>query len=39
MVGRLAARGIRAQLRDLSQQPGGRAVRPRTFDLVMGQNN
>jgi hypothetical protein len=39
MVGRLAARGIRAQLRDLSQQAGGRAVRPRTFDLVMGQNN
>jgi hypothetical protein len=39
MIGRLAARGIRAQLRDLSQQSGGRAVRPRTFDLVMGQNN
>jgi hypothetical protein len=39
MIGRLAARGIRAQLRDLSQQPGGRAVRPRTFDLVMGRNN
>ncbi len=39
MIGRLAARGIRAQLRDLSQQSGGRAVRPRSFDLVMGQNN
>ncbi len=39
MVGRLAARGIRAQLRDLSQASGGRGVRPRSFDLVMGQNN
>jgi len=39
MIGRLASRGIRAQLRDLSQQAGGRAVRPRTFDLVMGQNS
>lgn len=39
MIGRLAARGIRAQLRDLSQASGGRAIRPRSFDLVMGQNN
>jgi hypothetical protein len=39
MIGRLAARGIRAELRDLSQAQNGRAVRPRTFDLVMGQNN
>ena len=39
MIGRLAARGIRAQLRDLSQTSGGRAIRPRSFDLVMGQNN
>ena len=39
MIGRLAARGIRAQLRDLSQAAGGRVVRPRSFDLVMGQNN
>jgi hypothetical protein len=39
MIGRLAARGIRAQLRDLSQASGGRVVRPRSFDLVMGQNN
>jgi hypothetical protein len=39
MVGRLAARGIRAQLRDLSQASGGRPSRPRSFDLVMGQNN
>ena len=39
MIGKLAARGIRAELRDLSQQSGGRAVRPRTFDLFMGQNN
>jgi hypothetical protein len=34
---KLAARGIRAQLRDLSKSAGGRPVRPRSFDLVMGQ--
>ena len=39
MVGKLAARGVRAQLRDLSQAAGNRAVRPRSFDLVMGQNS
>lgn len=39
MIGKLAARGIRAQLRDLSQAAGNRAARPRSFDLVMGQNS
>ena len=35
---KLAARGIKAELRDLSQSAGGRAVRPRSFDLVLGKN-
>jgi hypothetical protein len=37
VANKLAARGIRAQLRDLSQSAGGRPLRPRSFDLVMGQ--
>ena len=38
MAGRLAARGIKAELRDLSQSVGLRAIRPRSFDLVIGQD-
>jgi hypothetical protein len=38
MAGKLAARGIKAQLRDLSQGVGMRAVRPRSFDLVIGKD-
>jgi hypothetical protein len=39
MVARLAARGIKAQLRDLSQSVGKRAIRPRSFDLVIGKDH
>src|SRR6266700_2478431 len=39
VAGKLAARGIKAELRDLSQSAGGRAIRPRSFDLVMGAND
>jgi hypothetical protein len=38
MARKLAARGIKAELRDLSQSTGGRAIRPRSFDLVIGKN-
>ena len=38
MAHKLAARGIKAELRDLSQSTGGRSIRPRTFDLVIGKN-
>jgi hypothetical protein len=36
MAARLQQRGIKAELRDLSQTVGSRVVRPKSFDLVLG---